>query len=197
MRPGASTSWVFMKGNLKRIMIAIRGYYSGHLGLVLSKEREPVLGLIARVGDQVEVEKMMQLVLGCAVTGRERGRHISRILSLEKEMKTEILLAVKGLQLEVTLLNITLARKQYVNKKEKAKYCMGRKNSDDSGIVSDDYDFDKDVMQTDDIDGIMSVVKADFSASMTDSLKHHLMKKICRMLHMNLRQNLRKLQNQR
>jgi hypothetical protein len=66
MRPHASTSWVFMQGNLKRIMVAIHGYYSRHLGLVLSKEREPVLGLIARVGDQVQLEKMMQLVLGCA-----------------------------------------------------------------------------------------------------------------------------------
>ena len=111
MRLRASTSWVFMQGNLKRIMVAIRGQYSRHLGLVLSKEREPVLGLIARVGDQVQLEKMMRLVLGCAVTGHERGRHIRKILSLDKEMKTNILFEVKSLELEVTLLNMKLAGK--------------------------------------------------------------------------------------
>ena len=140
MRPRASMSWVFMKGNLKRLMVAIRGYYSRHLGLLISKDREPVLGLIARVGDQVELEKMMKLVLGCAVTGRERGTHIKRILSLEKEMKTEILMAVKSLELETTLLNMTLIEKKFAKTiKEPGGIAVERRNSDDSGIVYDEY----------------------------------------------------------
>ena len=112
MRPHASTSWVFMKGNLNRIMVAIRGYYLRHLGLVLSKEREPVLGLIARVGEQVELNKMLLLILGCAVTCPERGRHIRRILGLGKVLKTEMLLAIKSLDLEVTLLNLNVVLKK-------------------------------------------------------------------------------------
>jgi hypothetical protein len=135
MRPRASTSWVFMQGNLKRIMVAIRGYYSWHLGLVLSKEREPVLGLIARVGDQVQMEKMKQLVLGCAVTGQERGRHIRNILSLEKKMKTEILLKVKSLKLEVTLLTIKVAGRKTMDIYKKKEEFNMRKDSNDSGIV--------------------------------------------------------------
>ena len=82
MRINASSSWVFMQGNLKRIMVAIRGYYSGQLGIVLSKEKEPSVGLLARLGDKKELEKMLRLVLGCAVTGTARSAHINRILSM-------------------------------------------------------------------------------------------------------------------
>ena len=142
MRPRASTSWVFMQGNLKRIMVAIRGYYSRHLGLVLSKEREPVLGLMARVGDQVQLEKMMRLVLGCAVSGQERGRHIRKMLSLEKEMKTKILFEVKSLELEVTLLNIKLAGKEPMDIYNKKEEFIMRNYSTDSGIISDDGSYE-------------------------------------------------------
>ena len=155
-----STSWVFMQGNLKRIMVAIRGYYSRHLGLVLSKEREPVLGLIARVGDQVQLEKMMWLVLGCAVSAQERGRHIRKMFSLEKEMKTKILFEVKSLELEVTLLNIKLAGREPMDIDIRKDTFIMRKDSNDSGIVSDD-DLDDSAMITS--ESVTIISKADFS----------------------------------
>ena len=141
-------------------MIALRGYYSRYLGLVITKEREPVLGLIARVGDKVELEKMLLLVLGCAVTCQARGRHIKKILGLEEEMKTRILLAVSSLELEVAYLNMNL-----VEKKEKEINYMdrsgtARKESNDSGILCDnDYEID----DQSDNESVTTVTKSDFA----------------------------------
>merc|ERR1719431_2271610 len=127
-------------------MIALRGYYSRYLGLVITKEREPVLGLIARVGDKVELEKMLLLVLGCAVTCQGRGRHIKKILGLEKELKTRILLAVSSLKLEAAYLNINIVgkRKQEINYKDEDEDVTARKDSNDSGILCDNDEYETD-----------------------------------------------------
>ena len=43
MRPGADTSWMWVKGNLKRIMISIRSFYKKQLGKSLDKDQQPDL----------------------------------------------------------------------------------------------------------------------------------------------------------
>ena len=121
-----------MVGNLRRIMISIRRYYSEHLGLIIDKEKEPCLGLIARVGDQVQLERMMKLVLGCAVNGPERGKNIARILEMETMIRTELLTIINDMEMEKTLRKMRIScRKSKQDKK------MLRQNSKDSGIVID------------------------------------------------------------
>ena len=142
-------------------MIALRGYYSRYLGLVITKEREPVLGLIARVGDKVELEKMLLLVLGCAVTCQGRGRHVKKILELERELKTQILLAVSSLELEETYLNI-----KNVGEKEniyKGNVVTTREGSKDSGVACEningfDYEHNLSVDES-----VTTVSKSDFA----------------------------------
>ena len=87
-----------MKGNLERLLKCLRGYYRLHLGLVLDTQRMPDLVRLARNGDIIEVlvliiltrfspchvaqvDKMILLVIGSAVTCPDRSHHISRILS--------------------------------------------------------------------------------------------------------------------
>ena len=88
-----------MKGNLERLLKCLRGYYRLHLGLVLDTQRMPDLVRLARNGDIIEVvganvinfqfspktvaqiDKMILLVVGSAVTCPDRSHHISRILS--------------------------------------------------------------------------------------------------------------------
>ena len=88
-----------MKGNLDRLLKCLQGYYRLHLGLVLDRHRMPDLVQLARLGDHAEVsnnnsitasywyemtlqiDRMIVLVLGCAVTCPDRSCHISRILA--------------------------------------------------------------------------------------------------------------------
>jgi hypothetical protein len=65
----------FMKWNL---IIIFRAFWVvGYLETVLNKTKGPVLGLIARVGDQGELEKRFELVLLCTVIGSGRGKHLN------------------------------------------------------------------------------------------------------------------------
>ena len=76
-----------MKLDLERIVRSIQTYYKHHLGLVLDQDRVPHLGQLARNGRDGGVEhwdnvdKMIVLVLGCAVTCPHRKQHIDKILS--------------------------------------------------------------------------------------------------------------------
>lgn len=76
-----------MKLDLERIVRSVQAYYRHHLGLVLDPARVPDLGQLARHGrddggeDSDNVDRMIGLVLGCAVTCPNRKLHIDKILS--------------------------------------------------------------------------------------------------------------------
>jgi len=110
----------------------------------------PDLVQLARKGDHTEIDRMIVLVLGCAVTCPDRSCHISRILESDNiKMKTEILKQVASLRLEKTFLNLRLAVK--ISKYDEAYPLRNeeheqqrlphveRKWSSDSGIVTDEY----------------------------------------------------------
>merc|ERR1712050_483262 len=105
-----------------------------------------------------ELEKMLLLVLGCAVTCQGRGRHIRKILEFEMELKTKILLAVSSLELEVAYLNIKIVEKKAKELNEKDKLLGARKDSNDSGIVDDD---DNEVIKQSDEKSTI-ITKSDF-----------------------------------
>jgi len=121
MRRGANISWVFMVGNLKRIMISIRSYYHQHIGLVIDKEKEPCLGLIARIGDKSQLDKLMKLVLACALNGPEKKKNIERILEMDAVMRTELIKIINSMDIERTLINMRMLLNMPNRKKTKGR----------------------------------------------------------------------------
>ena len=81
LRSNSAVSWVFMKGNLARVVASLCGYYRQEVGLMVHTSRLPDLNQLARLGEEEEVESLIRLVLGVAVTCPDRARHISIILS--------------------------------------------------------------------------------------------------------------------
>jgi len=137
MRRGASVSWVFMTGNLRRIMISLRSYYYQHIGLVIDKEKEPCLELIARVGDKSQLEKLMKLILACALNGPEKKKNIQRILEMDAAMRTELIKVINSMDIERTLLNMQMLSK-YTKQQTKRMIKIDRQDSHDSGTVEDE-----------------------------------------------------------
>ena len=88
LRSNSAVSWVFMKGNLARVVKSLCGYYRQEVGLMVDSSRLPDLNQLARLGQEQEVESLIRLVLGVAVTCPDRARHISIILS----QSTQVLL---------------------------------------------------------------------------------------------------------
>ena len=75
-----------MKANLTRVVRSLCGYYKHQVGLVLDSARLPDLGRLGRRGGREEVDSLIRLVLGVAVTCQLRGRHITLILSQEPQV---------------------------------------------------------------------------------------------------------------
>ena len=86
LRSNSPSSWVFMKANLTRVVRSLCGYYKHQVGLVLDSVRLPDLGRLGRRGGREEVDSLIRLVLGVAVTCQLRGRHITLILSQEPQV---------------------------------------------------------------------------------------------------------------
>ena len=72
-----------MKGNLSRVVKCLTGYYRHQLGLLLHPSRKADLGQLARLGQEEEVDSLVRLILGVAVTCSQRAAHIKLILSLD------------------------------------------------------------------------------------------------------------------
>lgn len=87
-------------------MVTIRSFYSTYLGLVITNDLEPHLDKIARDHNPKEMTLLLQLVLRCAVTGTNKTKHIRTILDLEPKLKTSLLIDIKSMGLEVTLLQL-------------------------------------------------------------------------------------------
>ena len=77
-----------MKGNLVRVVRCLTGYYRQQLGLLLHTRRMPDLTQLARLGEEEEVDTLIRLILGVAVTCSHRANHIKMILSLNIKVRT-------------------------------------------------------------------------------------------------------------
>ena len=77
-----------MKGNLGRVVKSVSGYYRQEVGLIINSSRVPDLNQLARLGHSQQVESLIRLILGVAVTCQDRARHISVILSQETQVSS-------------------------------------------------------------------------------------------------------------
>ena len=76
-----------MKGNLSRVTQCLTGYYRHQLGILLPNNRKADLSQLARLGQEEEMEALIRLILGVAVTCRHRANHINIILSLNIQVR--------------------------------------------------------------------------------------------------------------
>jgi len=106
MRAGSEESWIFMKGNLRRILISINSYFRQQLGVCLLQSRIPDILRIARDVDRTELNKLVDLLLGCAITCKGRRDHIERILQMQPQQKSEVMLRLRSLDLEMGVLQV-------------------------------------------------------------------------------------------
>ena len=83
-----------MKGNLARVVRSLTGYYRHHLGLSLTSSRMADLTQLARLGVEEEVDTLIRLILGVAVTSSQRAEHINMILSLDIQVRPQYNLCI-------------------------------------------------------------------------------------------------------
>ncbi|XP_023615730.1 protein Hook homolog 1 isoform X3 [Myotis lucifugus] len=90
-------NWRIKASNLKKVLQGIMSYYSEFLGQQISEELIPDLNRITESSDSVELGRLLQLILGCAVNCEKKQEHIQNIMTLEESVQHVVMTAIQEL----------------------------------------------------------------------------------------------------
>ncbi|KAK3508123.1 hypothetical protein QTP70_014680 [Hemibagrus guttatus] len=90
-------NWRIKVNNLKKILQSMLEYYHDVLGQQVSDEHVPDVSLIGEMGDVTELGRLVQLVLGCAVSCEKKQEHIQQIMTLEESVQHVVMTAIQEL----------------------------------------------------------------------------------------------------
>ncbi|XP_059754959.1 protein Hook homolog 1 isoform X2 [Balaenoptera ricei] len=105
-------NWRIKASNLKKVLQGIMGYYNEFLGQQISEELIPDLNQITECSDSVELGRLLQLILGCAVNCEKKQEHIQNIMTLEESVQHVVMTAIQELKRALEELQEALAEKE-------------------------------------------------------------------------------------
>uniref|UniRef100_A0A4X1W5N8 Hook microtubule tethering protein 1 n=1 Tax=Sus scrofa TaxID=9823 RepID=A0A4X1W5N8_PIG len=100
-------NWRIKASNLKKVLQGIMSYYNEFLGQQISEELIPDLNQITECSDSVELGRLLQLILGCAVNCEKKQEHIQNIMTLEESVQHVVMTAIQ----EVSCIMITYLKR--------------------------------------------------------------------------------------
>ncbi|XP_064553779.1 protein hook [Drosophila montana] len=93
------SNWRLRMSNLKKVVEGVYEYYSDVLNYTLQHDFvKPDVQAIAEKCDLSELERLLQLVLGCAVNCAKKQSYICEIMCLEEELQANIMRALQELE---------------------------------------------------------------------------------------------------
>ncbi|XP_047672060.1 protein Hook homolog 2 isoform X2 [Tachysurus fulvidraco] len=90
-------NWRIKVSNLKKILQSMLEYYHDVLGQQVGDEHIPDVSLIGEMEDVTELGRLVQLVLGCAVSCEKKQEHIQQIMTLEESVQHVVMTAIQEL----------------------------------------------------------------------------------------------------
>jgi protein HOOK3 len=96
----AGANWRVKVSNLKKIIEGVFIYFTDVLNLTTSiaEDLRPEPMKIAEKYDVVEVGRLLQLILGCAVNCMEKQKYITDIMELEESLQRNIMTALQEIE---------------------------------------------------------------------------------------------------
>ncbi|XP_045432024.1 protein Hook homolog 2 isoform X4 [Pipistrellus kuhlii] len=95
-------SWRLKVSNLKIILQSLMGYSQDVLGHPILEQHLPDVSLIGQFSDPGELGKLLQLVLGCAISCEKKQEYIQRIMTLEESVQHVVMEAIQELMTKDT-----------------------------------------------------------------------------------------------
>ncbi|XP_039628562.1 protein Hook homolog 2-like isoform X2 [Polypterus senegalus] len=90
-------NWRLKVSNLKKILQSMLEYYHEVLLQQISDNHLPDVNRIGELNDVTELGKLVQLVLGCAVSCEKKHEHIEQIMTLEESVQHVVMTAIQEL----------------------------------------------------------------------------------------------------
>ncbi|XP_058583867.1 protein Hook homolog 2 isoform X6 [Neofelis nebulosa] len=95
-------NWRLKVSNLKTILQSLLEYSQDVLGHPVLEQHLPDVSLIGECSDPEELGKLLQLVLGCAISCEKKQEHIQRIMTLEESVQHVVMEAIQELMTKDT-----------------------------------------------------------------------------------------------
>ncbi|XP_056271488.1 protein Hook homolog 1 [Pseudoliparis swirei] len=90
-------NWRLKMNNLKKILQMVLDYYTEVLAQEMSDFSLPDLAVVAEHSDPVQLGRLLQLVLGCAVRCERKQEYIQIIMTLEESVQHVVMTAIQEL----------------------------------------------------------------------------------------------------
>ncbi|XP_041475501.1 protein Hook homolog 3-like isoform X2 [Lytechinus variegatus] len=97
LKKDAGESWRIRVSNLKKVQEGILDFYNEELGQELTDFQLPDLSQVGEHANPVELGRLLQLVLGCAVNCDHKEEYISTIMGLEESVQHVVMGAIQEL----------------------------------------------------------------------------------------------------
>lgn len=95
-------NWRLKVNNLKKILQMVVDYYNEVLGQEISDFPLPDVSLVAEKSDPIEMGRLLQLILGCAVRCERKQEYIRIIMTLEESVQHVVMTAIQELMSKET-----------------------------------------------------------------------------------------------
>uniref|UniRef100_A0A674JU75 Hook microtubule tethering protein 2 n=1 Tax=Terrapene triunguis TaxID=2587831 RepID=A0A674JU75_9SAUR len=95
IKDDTSDNWRLKVSNLKKILQSVLEYCQDVLGHQISERHLPDVNLIGEFSDTSELGKLLQLVLGCAISCEKKQEHIQQIMTLEESVQHVVMAAIQ------------------------------------------------------------------------------------------------------
>nr|XP_020480958.1 protein Hook homolog 1 isoform X2 [Monopterus albus] len=96
-------NWRLKMNNLKKVLQMVVDYYNEVLGQEISDFPLPDLAVVAEHSHPVELGRLLQLVLGCAVRCERKQEYIQIIMTLEESVQHVVMTAIQELMRKETM----------------------------------------------------------------------------------------------
>lgn len=93
----SSPSWRLKVRKLEKILQSLVEYSKNALGHPVSDQHLPDVSLIGEFSNPAELGKLLQLVLGCAISCEKKQEYIQRIMTLEESVQHVVMEAIQEL----------------------------------------------------------------------------------------------------
>lgn len=98
----SSPSWRLKVRKLEKILQSLVEYSKNVLGHPVSDQHLPDVSLIGEFSNPAELGKLLQLVLGCAISCEKKQEYIQRIMTLEESVQHVVMEAIQELMTKDT-----------------------------------------------------------------------------------------------
>ncbi|XP_062976606.1 protein Hook homolog 2 [Elgaria multicarinata webbii] len=90
-------NWRLKVSNLKKVLQSVVEYSQDVLGHQVPEQLLPDVALVGELSDTAELGKLLQLVLGCAISCERKQDHIQQIMTLEESVQHVVMTAIQEL----------------------------------------------------------------------------------------------------